>query len=155
MLRGADTTRTGHCTNSTNPKHTIPGFWNGDAMKDLFSREQRREFMSRRFQSSRFHSPGSFHDRGSGAPLLQRGIAGRGSRPMPMDARRRGALRHPTVNRAQIDILSNRNRYAPSRVLNADKRTDGMPRPEWSSGPRAASNEVASSPCPLSSPSSR
>src|SRR4051812_23623412 len=83
MLRGADTTRTGHRTNSINPKHTIPRFSKGDAMEDLFSREQRGEFMSRGFSRRDFARLAAFMTAGAALPFYNEAALAQGLSAMP------------------------------------------------------------------------
>src|SRR4051794_30392826 len=83
MLGGAVTTRTGHPTNSTNLKHTILCFRKGDAMRDLFSREQRREFMGRGFTRRDFARLAAFMSAGAALPFYNEAALAQGLSAMP------------------------------------------------------------------------
>src|SRR6516225_9519613 len=83
LLGGAVTTRTGLRANSTNRKHTTLSFWKGDAMKDLFSREQRREFMGRGFTRRDFARLAAFMTAGATLPFYNEAALAQGLSAMP------------------------------------------------------------------------
>src|SRR5262249_59210274 len=82
-LGGVFTTCAGHLPKLTNPTYTTLCLWKGDAMRDLFSIEQRREFIGRGFSRRDFGRLAAFMTAGAALPFYNEAALAQGLSAFP------------------------------------------------------------------------